>query len=278
MADSTPKHRPFTPAQQRQNAAFLAALRRTGNVRLTCRELGVNRSTWTKRRGKCAAFATRWDMVLAAAHAAFQRVGGERLPEAKTRPVAKRREGVVAGFRTEGGEPMVTRLANGRLQLRHAPPGRMTDAAGRHILATVGETNNVRLAARAAGFAHTSILARGSADPDFGGALRLSRRIGRDRVQWQGMEAARTGADDWRCDFDTPMPEMTAERAIIQLVYHWKDGRFQDEVRRRPLPTPFSEVQPRIIAKLNAWRRAEWRRETGSWTYPDEESEDVGDR
>ena len=71
-ASDTPKHRPFTPAQRRQNDAFLAALRRTGNVRLACRELGVHPGTYTKRRGKCAAFATEWDMVLAAAHAAFE--------------------------------------------------------------------------------------------------------------------------------------------------------------------------------------------------------------
>ncbi len=74
-------HRPFTPAQQRRNAAFLAALGRTGNVRLACRELGVHRGTYTKRRDKCPAFAAAWDSALAAAHAAFRLAGGERLPE-----------------------------------------------------------------------------------------------------------------------------------------------------------------------------------------------------
>lgn len=87
------------------------------------------------------------------------------------------------------------------------------------------------------------------------------------------MEAARTAADDWHCDFDCPTPPITAERAMIQLVYHWRDGRFQDEARRRRAPAPFSEVKPRIIARLNAWQRAEWHRETGSWRFDDEETQ-----
>jgi hypothetical protein len=277
VAPKTPKYRPFTPAQQRRNAAFLAALRRTGNVRLACRDLGVNRSTFTKRRARCPAFAAAWDSALSAAHAAFLRAGGERMPGAgkgtgtRTCPHSDARP---PDLRTRGGEPAIVRLPDGRLQLRHAPPGRMTDAARRRILATVEETNNLRLAARAAGFAHTSLFARARAHPDFGRALDLTRRIGRDRVIWQGMEAARTAAATWRCDFDVPIAPIAAERALIQLVYHWRDGRFQDEARRRRPPTPFSQLQPRIVAKLNAWRRAEWHRETGRWRYPDEDGEE----
>lgn len=67
--------RPFTRAQALQNRAFLAAVRRTGNVRLAARELGVHRSTFTKRRGKDAAFATANGRLSAAAagfsHASF---------------------------------------------------------------------------------------------------------------------------------------------------------------------------------------------------------------
>src|SRR5207253_10150383 len=97
MADRTPNHRPFTPDQQRQNARFLAALRQTGNVRLACRELGVHRGTYTKRRRASAAFASEWDMVLAAAHAAFQLAGGERMPEAGKGTAEKFRPGTGRG-------------------------------------------------------------------------------------------------------------------------------------------------------------------------------------
>jgi hypothetical protein len=98
------RHRPFTPAQQRQNAAFLAALRRTGNVRLACRTLGVPRATYTRRRKTCAAFATEWDMVLTAAHAAFQLAGGERMPESPgtvTRNCPHSRDNPPSNLRTQ---------------------------------------------------------------------------------------------------------------------------------------------------------------------------------
>lgn len=180
-------HRPFTLRQQRENERFLDALRRTGNVRLACRELGLNRSTYTRRRGKCAAFATRWDMTLAAAHAALHLAGGDRMPEAKRLPGTV--EGAPGGtqLRTRGGEPVIVRRADGRLQLRLAPPGRMTGAAGRLVLATVAETNNLRMAARAAGVAHSTILARCRLRPDLARELRVARRIGADRVMWQDL-------------------------------------------------------------------------------------------
>ena len=269
-------HRPFTPRQQRQNEAFLAALRRTGNVRLACRELGVNRSTYTKRRARCAAFATNWDMTLAAAHAAFQLAGGERLPL----PAAKRRAGVGAGLRTEGGEPMVTSQADGRLQLRLAPPGRMTAAAEQRFLGAVEETNNIRLAAaEAGGFAHTSLLARARRSPALAASLATARRIGADRVLWEIMHPpgrADPAAAEFAC---LPMPAMTVEQAMLQLIYHRPGGRFQhNRWTRRAPPVPFEQVKPRIIARLNAWQRAEWHRETGTWVYPDEESDAPGER
>ena len=255
-------HRPFTPRQQRQNLAFLAALRRTGNVRLTCRELGVNRSTWEKRRRKCAAFAALWDMVLAAAHAACQRAGGECLPAASGGDA----------LRTKGGEPMIVRLGNGRLQRRLAPPGRMTEAAEQRILARVEETNNLRLAAAAAGFAHTSFLARARLRPAVAGQLQVARRIGADRVMWQCLHPpGRPEPAD--AEFaHLPMPPTTAEQAIFQLAYHRPDGPLQRSFwRRRPRPIPFARVEPRIRAKLAAFRRASWHRETGKWRFPDEE-------
>jgi hypothetical protein len=74
-------HRPFTRRQALQNQAWLDALRATGNPRLAARLLGVHRSTYLKRRAKCAAFAQDWDAQLAAAHADFHRAGGPRPPE-----------------------------------------------------------------------------------------------------------------------------------------------------------------------------------------------------
>ena len=262
-------HRPFTRRQQRQNGLFLEALRRTGNVRLACRELGVHRACYTKRRARCAAFAAHWDQALAAAHAALDRAGGPRLPEAA--------RGIGTGacprasLRTAGGEPHVVRQGNGRLQLRLAPPGRMTRAAEGRILAMVEETNNLRLAAAEAGFASPTVLARARLDPRLARALAIARRIGADRLLWELTDPARIDAREFAV---LPIPPMTVEDVLFRLAFHRPDGRFQRyRWRRRARPVPFERLRPRIVAKLNAWRRAQWHAETGSWRYPEESEE-----
>ena len=61
--------KPLTRAQALQNRAFLRGLRRTGNVRLACREVGAKYGTMQHRRRVYPAFALRWDAALAFAQA-----------------------------------------------------------------------------------------------------------------------------------------------------------------------------------------------------------------
>src|SRR3954469_11025138 len=51
--------RPLTRTQALENRAFLCALRRTGNVRLACREVGLKYGTMQHRRSRHSAFAAR---------------------------------------------------------------------------------------------------------------------------------------------------------------------------------------------------------------------------
>lgn len=287
MAQHVPKYRPFTPAQQRQNAAFLAALRRTGNVRLACRELGVHRACYTRRRGKCAAFATQWDMVLAAAHAAFQLAGGTRLPEAAS-PLADFREGPGAGpssaLRTKGGEPMIVRLGTGRLQLRRAAPGWMTDAAERRFLGALSCTANVRLAVRAAGFAHTTIYRRRDRWPGFKARMGQALKIGYDRLEYVVIERtlqAIHGAYDeqgWLAAAisDNPLPPLSFGQAFQALCLHRNTVRL-DGARppgRRAKTEPNIHVQMSSIGRnIDAIQRADHYEQTGTWTLPGEAGE-----
>jgi transcriptional regulator of acetoin/glycerol metabolism len=164
--DSTehPKNmpRPLTRAQALQNQAFLAELRRTGNVREAARTLGIHRATLTKRRAKHLAFAAEWDAALALAHARLN--GGE-------------------GSRTTATEPRVTRTASGRLQLRRPQRGRLTRAAEQAFLAALSATANVRLAAAAAGFSHSAFYHRRKTHPGFAREMRLALQLGYDRLE-----------------------------------------------------------------------------------------------
>jgi hypothetical protein len=64
---------------------------------------------------------------------------------------------------------------------------------------------------------------------------------------------------------------MTVEQAILQLIYHRPDGPFQRSLwHRRPLPRGLAHYAPRIRARIDAMKRADWHAETGSWRFPDE--------
>ncbi|MES2445387.1 MAG: hypothetical protein V4574_21380 [Pseudomonadota bacterium] len=227
--------RPFTHRQLIENAAFLAALGRTGNARLAARALGVHRATFTKRRAKHPAFAAEWDATLAAAHAAFALAGGARPPGSGDAPdpaalAIADAPAWRAALRTRGGEPTVVRTASGRLQLRLAPPGRMTRAAEQAFLAALAATANVRLAAAAAGFAHTSIYAKRKASPAFAAAMDGALDIGFSRLE-SALFASTIAVLDgvgpdsaWRDSLDVnPIPPMSVAEAL-QLV----------ALRRRP--------------------------------------------
>src|SRR5439155_11102513 len=70
--------RPLTRNQALQNRAFLKLLRKTNNVRLACRELGLKYGTMQDRRRKHPGFAVRWEAALVFAATRFARVGALR--------------------------------------------------------------------------------------------------------------------------------------------------------------------------------------------------------
>lgn len=237
--------RPFTRAQALQNLAFLDALARTGNVRLAARELGVHRSTFTKRRARSAAFAAEWDAALAYATARLN-AGQEPAPQGK-------------GPRTAGGELVVTRLKSGRLQVRPAAPGRMKKAAEQAFLAALGATANIRLAARAAGFAHSSFYARASRNRAFAREMRLALSQGCERLEealLAGSAPASYRDDGWRHNDPLPVPSMTAAEALHLLAQHWKTVKLGWEAphRRRRRNETEAQYSLRLAAMWQAER------------------------
>ena len=182
--------RPFNRRQALENQAFLAALRRTGNARPAARELGVHRSTFSKRRARYTAFAAEWDAALALAHA--------RLREGS--PVQPLRSGET--------EPHVIRLANGRLQLRAPAPG-------------------VPRIDRAAGFAHSSFYRLRDYDPAFAREMRMALEMGYERIEMALLESFRE--DAWRHNDPPAIPPMTAGQAMQLLYLHQKEARLWSE-------------------------------------------------
>jgi len=286
--------RPFTRRQARENAAFLDQLRRTGNARLAARALGAHRAKFTKRRAKHAAFAAQWEMALAAAHAAFHLGGGPRPPEGtatRTCPHPLRTEGGLvrrksAQLRTEGGEPCIVRLKSGRLQLRLAPPGRMTKAAEQAFFRALAASANVKLSAAAAGFSYGSFYWRKYTRPAFAREMRLALRMGWERLECVLIATSLPESwedDEWRTREPAPIPPMTADQAIQLLCLHDKsvNQSWDRPHRRKRRGEPWETYTERLRAMWAceksreaedaALRRAAQYETAGDWRYEDEQ-------
>jgi hypothetical protein len=251
--------------QQLENQAFLRALARSGNTRLAARELGVHRSTFAKRRAKHPAFAAEWDAALALAHARLNTnpppfTGEGDRPKGGgggPRQATASRQGPVL-------EPRVTRLANGRLQLRVPAARRIGGAARQAFLAALSATANVRLSARAAGFAHSSFYRLRDSDPAFAREMRMALQMGYDRIEMALLESfdPESARDDgWRSNDPPAIPPMSPQQAMQLLFLHQKEARLwaerPDRRRRR------GDNTERYSARLGRKWRAEkaWDRE-----------------
>lgn len=78
--------------------------------------------------------------------------------------------------------PHTVRLANGGLQLRAPTTRRIDNAARQAFLAALSATANIRLSARAAGFAHSSFYRLRDHDPGFAREMRMALQDGYDRI------------------------------------------------------------------------------------------------
>ncbi|HYD38604.1 MAG TPA: hypothetical protein VEA60_13390 [Allosphingosinicella sp.] len=260
--------RPFTPRQAAQNAAFVEALRRTGNPRLAAASLGVHRSTYSKRRARSAVFATQWDGAVLACHAALKLGGGPRPAEA-------------AGLRTRGGEIIVGRTRGGRLQLRRAPPGRMTEAGEQAFFRALAASANVRLSAAATGFTHSAFYQKKKSRPGFASEMKISLTVGYDRLEYAStertLEAIHGGGEAWRATLvvGNPLPPMSFDQAFQQLCLHRNSVRLDGG---RPPGRPARIAHDPVAAfaaigrNIDAIERAARYQETGSWRHAHEQA------
>jgi len=223
--------RPFTRQQALQNQAFLEALERTGNIRLAARRVGIPYGTIQHRRRTHPAFAQEIDAALAFAAARLNAEGGLRRPGAA--PAGD------SPHRTQGGEAVVVRRRDGKLQMRAAQPGKLTRQCEQAFLAALGATANVRLSAAAAGASEAAFYRRRRQNPAFAREMRLALQQGYDRLELALMESWSLGShhdDAWRHNAPPALPPMTVNQALQLLYLHQKEARLLAEpahIRRR---------------------------------------------
>jgi hypothetical protein len=217
-------------------------------------------------------------MALAAAHAAMKLGGGPRPPEGTgTRTCPQ--------FRTEGGEPCIVRLKSGRLQLRLAPPGRMTKAAEQAFFRALAASANVRLSAAAAGFSYGSFYWRKYTRPAFAREMRLALKMAWERLECVLIASSLPESwedDEWRARAPAPIPPMTADQALQLLHLHdnsvnqsW-DKPHRRKRRGEPWETYTERLRAMWVSEKRqeaedaALRRAAHYETTGDWRFADE--------
>lgn len=301
--------RPFNRRQARENAAFIRLLAETGNAELAARECGLAPATIKSRRAVNAAFAAEWDAALTAAQAHMAadpkkaaRAGKGRWPDGPNAPARFRSGSLKArSLKTGGGEPQITRMKDGRLQLRLARAGGIGFRAEQAFLRALATCGNIAMAARAVGVAPKNISARRRRNPLFKAEMDKARGMASDRLEWavrerfeQAMDGS--GPDDLWADAELPpLPPMTMDQALMLLrLYQRREalgdewGRYATRKRRGPLSSNEIAIERRIwwiteqaqreaaaarVARGEA--RARRYEETGNWFLPGEEVPDA---
>jgi hypothetical protein len=195
----------------------------------------------------------------------------------------------------------VTRLHDGRLQLRRARRGGIGFAGEQAFLRALAACGNIAMAAEAIGVAPANIYARRARCPVFRAEMDKAVRVAAERLEAALLERASAslegaGADDlWGAEELPPLPEMNAEQAMMLLHLHRRRealgdewGRYASRRRRGPLSSSEIAIERQIwwtveMAKREAAAEREKRgvarvrhyERTGNWFLPGEEVEEA---
>jgi hypothetical protein len=257
----------LTRAQALENRAFLKVLRRTGNIRLAARSVGLKYGTVQHRRRVHPGFAAAVGAAIVYAQAALAKKQAKgplhRLrrspspgnpgedprrscssphpPTATLRVPPSPAEGRGA-YRTAGGEPIIVRLKSGKLQVRAAQAGKLTVAAEQAFLCALAATCNIALAAAAVGAAPNAFARRRKRNPAFAREILLAIAQGYETLDLALLEGLEPYADaDWRGGEPPPMPPMSVDQVLQLMRVHQKEARLLAEVEKwrgvgAPLP------------------------------------------
>ncbi len=223
---------------------FLAALERTGNVRLAAERAGIDFSTAYQRRKRHGDFAEAWERALGALRADPSTIGS-----------------AANGPPPRSGEELVARQSFEGAQLVRVGEGRWSAARAERFLASLADCANVRRAAEAAGVSTQAVYKRRLKDPAFREAWEAALETGKARLELMLVEAAQR-----RFDPDAlPMPGgeaplVSVGEAINLLKLHRDPVRAAGQ-RGGPEPRVASdaEVEASLIKRLKVFAKRVWR-------------------
>jgi len=231
-------------------AAFLAALRATGNQTLAAERARVSRSWVTLHRASDAGF----DGAVREACLDFARHERDGRGAKSTKPPR--------GWGYLDGEELVVRGSGGsgegrHIQIARARPRQWTPRTEARFLATLAATCNVKAACAEAGLSVPSVYLHRQRWPRFAEQWREAVETGYARIEIGLVETGGNMFCAPEVEPDAPMPPMTVEQAIHILHMHKNEVR---GIGKKPgrwfRPRSLDEVKESILKKLAAMDRA----------------------
>ena len=227
----------------RRCAAFLKALRESGNVTVAAERACVSRSWVVKRRGEDPGFDADCREAVASASA---RLGAEGC----NRVAAK-------GWGTLDGAELVVRGSNRRgVQIARARAHSWTPKVEKRFLEVLAATCNVRAAYTAAGMSKGSAYAHRKRWPAFARKWQAAEDAGFWRLEVELLERGENLLSSKALPPDAPMPRMTVQEALQLMRLHQSQVRGTGRAPGRwTRPRTLEEVKPGILRAFSVIAR-----------------------
>ncbi|NUR46488.1 MAG: hypothetical protein HOP91_10120 [Sphingomonas sp.] len=261
--DPSPKGEGKRPP--RWTIPFLRALERTGDVRASAEDAGIDHTTAYLRRRTHPEFASDWERALKA-HA--ERVERDKAEELEAlRKAAPPRSGELSCPSPEGEGK------SKKAQLKRTGHDRWSARKEKLFFDELAATANVKSSAKAAGVSPNAVYARRLRDPHFRAKWAAVLETGRAAIEMQLVERAKKSFDPDEMDLGDAEPRVSVAEALRIVQPSGAKGYTPAFVERRGFDEQDDdEVREQLIQKLlRLKRRREEQQLREGWSR-DEES------
>jgi hypothetical protein len=254
----------------RWTIAFLRALERTGEVRASAVDAGVDHTTAYARRRAHPDFAAAWDTAV------YQYTGAKEAREAEA---IERLKAPLDTLGTNGrAAPLLASSVLGGGQVKRASKERWGERKERIFFEELAATANVRMAAGAAGVSTQAVFARRLRDRLFAAKWDAVARSARAVIDMHLVEQAQRSFDPDALDLPDGAPRVTIDQAIKISQIGAARAKGEDDTNpfQNACAESVDEIRERLIQKLQRLRRRERPKLLAQgWSYDEEYDRDV---
>lgn len=235
---------------------FLRALERTGDVRASAEDAGIDHSTAYARRRAHAEFAEAWENALRLCSARTEREKAAELESLRERQVPSPGSPLASPTSPASGRG---ELVGAGSQLKRPGHDRWSQRKEKLFFDELAATANVKRAAKAAGVSPNAVYQRRMRDSHFRAKWAAVLETGRSSIEMHLVEAANRSFDPDELD----VAELTPKVSVAEAIRITQGGGSK---KQGSVPDPFDDpdysyedevddIRERIVQKLQRMRR-----------------------